>query len=101
MELDVGRKPMEAIRIRQVITEDGEVVISDLPYKKGQTVEIILLPQPTTIAPRSRLTVQQLRQSGLIGLWKDRDDIGDSSAYARQLREQAQNRGEINYDFAG
>ena len=92
---------MEAIRVQQVIAEDGEVVITDLPYKKGQAVEIILLLQPTRIAPRSRLTVRQLRQSGLIGLWKDRNDIRDSSAYARRLREQAQKRGDISYDFVG
>jgi len=34
--------------------------------------------------------VRQLRQSGLIGLWKNRDDIIDSAVYARQLRKQAQ-----------
>ena len=92
---------MEAIRFHQVIAEDGEVVITDLPYKKGQAVEIILLLQPTRITPRSRLTVRQLRQSGLIGLWKDRNDIRDSAVYARRLREQAQKRGDINYDFVG
>ncbi len=90
---------MEAIRVQQVIAQDGKVVITDLPYKKGQTVEIILLVQPTRIAPRSRLTVRQLRQSGLIGLWKDRNDIQDSSVYARQLRERAQKRGDTGYDF--
>lgn len=99
--MGVGRKLMEAIRVQQVVTEDGEVVITGLPYKKGQAVEIILLLQPTRIAPRSRLTVRQLRQSGLIGLWKDRNDIRDSSAYARRLREQAQKRGDISYDFVG
>ena len=92
---------MEAIRVQQVVAEDGEIVITDLPYKKGQAVEIILLLQPTRIAPRSRLTVRQLRQSGLIGLWKDRNDIRDSAAYARRLREQAQKRGDISYDFVG
>jgi len=92
---------MEAIRVQQVIAEDGEVVITDLPYKKGQAVEIILLLQPPRTVPRSRLTVRQLRQSGLIGLWKDRNDIRDSSAYARRLREQAQKRGDISYDFVG
>jgi hypothetical protein len=30
---------------------------------------------------------RQLLQSDLIGLWQDRDDILDSSVYARQLRE--------------
>ena len=40
----------------------------------------------------TRLTVRHVRESGLIGLWKDRDDIQDSAAYARRLRERAQNR---------
>ncbi|MCD4738808.1 MAG: hypothetical protein K8R89_06070 [Anaerolineae bacterium] len=90
---------MEAIRVQQVMVEDGAVVITGLPYKKGQTVEIILLPQPTTsTTPRTRLTVQRLRESGLIGLWKDRSDIQDSAAYARQLRKQAEKRMDVSYD---
>jgi hypothetical protein len=87
---------MEALRVQQVITEDGQVLVTGLPYKRGQCVEIILLPQPKFFS-HSRLTVRRLRQSGLIGLWKDRQDIQDSSAYARQLREQAQHRGDTHY----
>ena len=56
---------------------------------------------PLKTAPRSRLTVRQFRESGLIGMWKDRDDIRDSAAYARRLRERAQRRGDIDYDFVG
>lgn len=41
------------------------------------------------------MTVKQLRESGLIGLWKDREDIQDSADYARQLREQAQQRNQL------
>ena len=91
---------METIRVQQVITEDGKVSITGLPYKKGQFLEVILLPQPLRTVIRSRLTVRQLRRSGLIGLWKDRDDLGDSVTYARQLREQAQRRGDP-HDLAG
>ncbi|MEJ5311464.1 MAG: toxin-antitoxin system HicB family antitoxin [Anaerolineae bacterium] len=40
-------------------------------------------------ASRGHLTVGEFRESGLIGLWKDRTDIEDSAVYARQLREQA------------
>ena len=92
---------MEAVRLEQVVVEDGQMVITGLPYKRGQWVEVILLPQPQKTVRRSRLTVRQLRQSGLIGLWKDRDDIEDSTVYARRLREQAQQRGDTHYDFAG
>ena len=82
---------MEAQRIKQVLEKDGELEVRGLPYKKGQRVEIIVLPQPNR-KRRPRLTVGQFRQSGLIGIWKDRDDIQDSVAYARQLREKAQAR---------
>ncbi len=92
---------MDAIRVQQVVTNDGEILVTGLPYKKGQFIEIILLPEPSKLFSRVGLTVRRLRQSGLIGLWRDREDIQDSAAYARQLREQAQRRGEINYDFAG
>jgi len=92
---------MKAIRVQQVIAEDGKISITGLPYKKGQFVEIILLPQSLRTVSRPRLTVDQLQQSGLIGLWKDRDDIRDSVTYARQLRERAQQRGDTRYDFTG
>lgn len=32
------------------------------------------------------------RKHGLIGIWADRDDIGDSAEYARALRRQAETR---------
>ena len=61
---------MEAVRVQQVVAKDGEVLVRGIPYKKGQVVEIIVLPQPMRTTPRSHLTVRQLRESGLIGLWK-------------------------------
>lgn len=36
--------------------------------------------------------VARLESAGVIGAWADRQDIDDSSAYARPLREQAQRR---------
>lgn len=89
---------MEALQLRQVIAKDGEVLITGLPYKKGESVEITVVVRPTTVLPRQRLTVGHLRRSGLIGMWKDRDDISNAPVYARQLREQAQQRKDIHYD---
>lgn len=86
---------MEAVQVHQVLMKDGEIRITGLPYKRGQAVDVIVLFPPATPEPRARLTVGQLRRSGLIGLWQDRDDIDDSSVYARKLREQAQARGDI------
>ena len=90
---------MEAMRFQQILAKDGELFVRGIPYKKGQHVEIIVYPQARKIATHPHLTVRQLRKSGLIGMWKEREDIKDSAAYAQRLREKAQKRGDINYDF--
>ena len=36
--------------------------------------------------------VQTLLESPIVGLWRDRDDLEDSTAFARQLWEKAQRR---------
>jgi hypothetical protein len=92
---------MKTVRVEQVVIEDGQVSITGLPYKKGQRVEVILVPQSTEPVMYPSLTVQQLRESGLIGLWRDREDIKDSVTYARKLREQAQQRGNLSHDLPG
>jgi len=89
---------MEIVKTQQIMLKDGELFLSGLPYKQGQFVEIIILP---TAKLRPRLTIGEFRKLGLIGLWKDRLDIADSSVYARQLREEAQQRRKIEYDFIG
>ncbi|MBI5305542.1 MAG: hypothetical protein HY868_25660 [Chloroflexi bacterium] len=83
---------MEAIRLHQVIEKDGEILVTGLPFRKGQHVEMIVLPDAPAPSERPPLTVRALLESGLIGMWKDRDDIGDSAEFARKLREQAQRR---------
>ncbi len=84
---------MEAIQIQQVIEKDGEVLLTGLPNKRGEAVDVFVFRRPTT-TPQKRLTVGHLRRSGLLGLWQDRDDIDDSALYARRLREQVQQRGD-------
>jgi hypothetical protein len=85
---------MEAIRREAVIVKDGQIHLTGLPYRRGDRVEVIVLPWAGKNRTPLRLTVRQLRESGLIGLWKDRTDIEDSSTYARHLRELAQKREE-------
>ena len=38
------------------------------------------------------LTARDLLESGVVGLWADRDDIGNSLEYAHQLRREAEHR---------
>ena len=82
---------MEPVRVTTVVKKDGEITMRGLPLKKGDHVEVILLPANAP-AGSGTLTARRLRKSGLIGLWKGRTDIDDSAAFARQQREQAQSR---------
>jgi hypothetical protein len=38
------------------------------------------------------LTARDLLQSGLVGLWADREDISDNQEFARRLRREAEQR---------
>jgi hypothetical protein len=38
------------------------------------------------------LKARDLLESGVVGLWADRDDIGNSLEYARRLRHEAEHR---------
>jgi hypothetical protein len=55
-------------------------------------------PYPSGPRPRKRPArtghdlLEELRGNGLIGMWKDRDDIGDTLEFARKLRKQASTR---------
>jgi hypothetical protein len=44
--------------------------------------------------PRPTMTAANLLDSDLVGMWADRDDLGDSVSFAQHLRQQAQHRGE-------
>jgi hypothetical protein len=83
---------METIRLNKIVEKDGEISVSGLPCKKGQQVEITLVIEPSGASNRPQMVARQLRDSELIGIWKDREDLGDSTAFARKLREQAQIR---------
>lgn len=83
---------MNTITVEQKITVDGEITVRGLPIKRGQYVEVIVVPHAEKIPEKTPFTVRQLKQSGLIGIWKDREDIPDGASYARLLREQAQVR---------
>jgi len=75
------------LRVHKVLTKDGKILVEDLPYKKNDAVEAILLPQPVTAKPDKPLAVETLRESGLVGMWKDQDDITDGASFARRLRD--------------
>lgn len=87
---------MQAVKINKTIETDGQIFLTNLPYKKGQTIEMILLVDNNIKKSESYkkeiLTANQLLKSKIVGLWKNRMDINNSVDYAVKLRNQAQNR---------
>lgn len=81
---------MEAIHIQKALKKDGEILVTGLPYKKGDEIDMILLFDRTEKKPK--LTARTIIQSEMIGLWKNRKNLLNSPLYARQLRDQSQNR---------
>jgi len=56
-------------------------------------IQFLSRPRSGTRVERSRtLTARALAASDLVGLWSDRTDLGDSPAFARTLRRQAETR---------
>lgn len=74
-------------RIHATIEHDGELHLTGLPFKKGESIDV-QIDSLNPSAPEPRMTARKLRES-VLGLWKNRTDIGDSLAYARQLREKS------------
>jgi hypothetical protein len=84
---------MEAIRIEKILEKDGEIILKGLPYRKGQKVELIVLGGVPNETEPQGIPASDLLKSGLVGMWKNRDDIRDSSEFARKLRTRVEKRG--------
>ena len=73
-------------RLRAAAEEDG-VAPEDF------TLSLLERTLPEPPAPITGAdVVRRWKETGVIGAWADREDIGDSSEFARKLREEAQTR---------
>ncbi len=83
---------MQAVRMKQTIKKNGELVITDLSFKAGQQVELTVFVPDDGKKRKNMLTARRLLDSGLCGLWQERTNLPDSAEYARELRERIQRR---------
>ncbi|HEY7423653.1 MAG TPA: hypothetical protein VH682_05355 [Gemmataceae bacterium] len=84
---------MNRMVVKTKVGNDGSLHL-DLPVgleEAGKEVQITVEPVPPAGKQRT-MSAADLLHSGLVGMWADRMDIGDSREFARRLREQAQNR---------
>jgi hypothetical protein len=85
---------MKRMVVTARVSSDG-VLYLHLPV--GQTeadkeVQVTVEAAPSSLGKRRNPSASDLLHSGLVGMWAERKDIGDSRKFARRLREQAQTR---------
>ncbi len=65
-----------------------------IEHTETRETEFLIPSQDRTVnPPTGTALLTALDELGLVGMWKDRTDIGDSSAFARELRERSAARG--------
>jgi hypothetical protein len=86
----------ESLDFYVIATGEATLRETDGRIKEMRVQDIEVFEQPPDLSPAQPslkpLTARALLESGLVGMWKDRTDIGDSAGFARQLRERAQKR---------
>lgn len=86
---------MERVVVTARVSSDG-VLHLHLPIGQAEAdKEVQVTVEAAVVAPpakRRTLSASDLLESGLVGMWAQRSDIGDSREFARHLREQAQTR---------
>lgn len=98
---------LTALRQKVTVRRGGWISVRSRDLKPGATAEVIVLVEPAveqtslTVSPQGQtapaaktMTAADLLNSGLVGLWERRSDIGDSAEFARRLRQQAEHREE-------
>lgn len=76
----------------QIILEELRQVPQDRWADVQAYLRALRSEGPSSTGEKRLLTAADLLHSGLVGLWADRTNLGDTREFARGLREQAQTR---------
>jgi hypothetical protein len=82
-----------AFKQQVTIKSGGVVSLRSRKLKAGKKAEVIVLMEPAETITEESMTGADLLKSGLVGMWAERKDIGDSLKFARELRKKAEARG--------
>jgi len=81
-----------ALREKVTVQKGGRIDLRVKTLKPGTKAEVIVLVEPSEEQTRKLTTADDLLNSGLVGLWANRADLGDSLDFARDLRKKAETR---------
>ena len=66
--------------------------VREEPIEDNEAIDDDALEWPSSSPDKKILTGRALLESGLVGLWKDRTDIGDTLEYVQKLKDQGRRR---------
>ncbi len=92
----------QAIQLNSNIINDGELFLKNIPLRKGQEVEIIILIKKNpkalttkTVFKNNRKYTKYMTGKDMLktaGLWANRSDIEDSVEFVQKLRQSESER---------
>ena len=85
------QKRITALRQKVKVERGGVINLRSRSRKAGTTAEVIVLVEAERGTEKA-MTAADLLESGLVGMWAERKDIGDNLEFARSLRSQASRR---------
>ena len=83
---------MRLVRLVTTVTEEHTVTVKVPEDVESGPVEMIVAFAPRDSNDVGASTLGDLSGSEFFGIWHDRDDVTDSSDFARALREQTWTR---------
>lgn len=80
---------------------EGRIVNGQLEFEDGSTLPdgtrvLVFVTDENDGLPAKGITGAEIMESGMFGLWADREDITDSAEFVEQLRRKAEQR--VNRD---
>ena len=79
------------------LDEELHARIKTLARKQGRTVSDLVREALTRAFGRGTLAEQARTLDAIVGLWKDRKDIGSTDEYVRRLRRGTRRRKALGY----
>lgn len=92
MKAQTATKEQILDQLQELEPAQWREVLDFIDYLKYRQIERRERPD------RGEMTARDLLESGLVGMWADRDDIEDSLAFARRLRREAERRRDYSDD---
>ena len=83
---------MIAVKLKGTVTKDHRLELTIPPSVPPGEVEVIVLHPEPPPGPRVKGHKQAATFHPAVGLWADREDIGDTVTFVSQLRQRSESR---------